>query len=499
MSVSSEWTALKTAWSIMILAFIGRILLSGQFQLTPDEALYWQTSWHSPSGIPDLAILPVQAIRLSSFLFGHTEPAVRLPGVAGLLLAGFYMGLLTATIFSWNTALHVTLLTQGILLFNLNSLIMSPYSLLLPCWAAVCYHSVQAMHEHRTFDWLLAGFWFALGMLCSVTMILLLPCLMLCLILIRPFRVNLLYPGPWLGLLLGLALYLPIIYFKGNLNLLVLLKQISLQDLARDFIPDVHSALDFFLDQAILLTPVVLLLVVNAWLTGPASRNLNRADVQFLILTSLPVFLLYLVFPDALYSGEKWSITAPCVSAIILTGGLFSSTRSSFKGRPARRWVLGVVSAYLITIPLLLNMAFPALPLPWQPSQMNFETQGWKQLGAELADRLSDMPDPQNTFIFSMEPAISGELAFYMPGNPRTFSLNREAVDNRKTILRESRPLKGRNALGLVTTRAAVDRATSFFDKVELIETLVLFTTSGPAPVRRRTMYLIRASGFRLP
>lgn len=498
MSISSEWNALKAAWGIMILAFIGRVFISSQFQLTPDEALFWQTSRHALPAIPDLTVLPVQAVRLSSFLFGHTEPAVRLPAVAGLLLAGFYMALLTSSMFSWHTALHVTLLTQGILLFNLNSLIMSPYSLLLPCWAATCYHSVQAMHEHRTFDWLMTGFWFALGMLCSLTMMYLPVCLILCLILIRPFRVCLLYPGPWFGLLLGLAICLPVIFFHNDLNLL-LIKQTDIKDLLRDFIPDIQSTLDFLVDQIILLTPVVMLLVLLSWLTGTARRNLNRADVQFLILTSLPVFLLYMIFPDVLYSGEKWSITAPYVSAVILTGGLFSTTRSSFKGRPTRRWILGMLTAYLVTVPLLLHIAFPTLPLPWKPSQVSLETQGWQQLGAEFADRRSEMPDPQNTFFFSMEPEISAELAFYIPGNPRTISLDRRSFDRQKDFLLKTMQLEGSNGLGLVGTRAAIDRTATFFNRVELVAELTLPGAVGKSKARPKAFYLIRGSGFRFP
>lgn len=497
MSVSREWNSLKAVWSVVLLFLAARIFLGGQFLLTPEEALYWQTSQYPPAGGDGRSPVLTAAIWLSTSLFGNSEMAVRLPAVLGLALAALYMSLIAASMFSWHTALHVTLLSHGILQLNLAALVVTPFSLLLPCWAAVCFHASQAMHENRTDQWLFAGFWFGAGLLCDFSMILLLPFLMLCFILIKPFRICLLYAGPWFGFLLASAMFLLVSIWQENINLLFLIDQANWKNFAFNLIPDAAYSLQFIIDQVVLLTPVVLLLILAAWIGGGNKRHLVKPDVQFLLLTSLPLFLLYLVFPVFADSGTAW--TAPAyISGFILIAGLHSSTRSNFKGRPSGTWIFGLVTAYCITVPLVLQIAYPGLPVPVHLRQTNLAVSGWDLLGREVHDSALVMPSPEETFIFSMEPKIAAELAFYTPGNHRAVSLDHWTRTHRQTMLEQELQLIGRDGVGLVSTKAALDKAELLFDRVELERTLTVNTLRPGSLDENRTFYLLRGFGFRL-
>ncbi|GAB4336471.1 MAG: glycosyltransferase family 39 protein [Desulfobulbaceae bacterium] len=500
MSISSEWNSLKASWLIILIFFIGRIYLSGSFLLSPVEALYWQagTVNGANSFLPITSPLLTWMHKLSIAILGHHEIAVRLPATLALSLCALYMALLSASMFSWHAALHVTLLTQGILLYNLSALVVSPLSILALCWAAVCYHASQAMHENRTGGWLLAGFWFGLGLLTSPSMLLLLPCLVFCFIFIRPFRKCLLYAGPWLGLFFSLCIFLSaalLLHVPFSDFIAPFLKP---ADFLANLIPDLSHSIGFLSDQAILITPFVLLLVFTGWVTGSSGRRVVRADVQFLSLTSLPVFLFFLIFPVFENTGPAWSMIGT-LTAIILIGGLYSSTRTGFKGRPHRRWLIALVTAYCFSIPLLLKIPFPSLPLPVDFRQAALDVYGWDGLGRDVGGVLADMPDPEKTFVFSVEPGIAAELAFYTPGRPDVLSLDHRSRTDGTYAPQEFQRFTGRDGVGVVRTTTAVEKLKTLFARVERSGETVMDSETRSAGSRPGKFILVRCFDFSGP
>jgi len=496
MSISREWNSLKAVWIILLLAMAARIFLSSQFLLAPDEALYWEAGRYAVTGEEQLSLIQTGAVHLSTALFGNNELAVRLPSILALTLAGIYMALIAASMFSWHTALHVTLLGQGILLLNMAALVVSPYSLLLACWSAVCYHASQGMHDKRIEQWLFAGFWFGIGMLCKLTMVLLLPGIVLCFILIKPFRNCLLFPGPWFGLLLAIGIYLPVNLWLGNMQLTTLGESFDLVEMARNLVPDPAYSLQFLFDQTILLTPLVLLLILTGWLTAPTRRHLVQADAQFLILTSLPYFLLFLIFPVFEDNGNVWTATA-YPTALVLIAGLNSSVRSSFKGSPNRRWILTVLTAYCITVPLVLQVVYPALPLPIHPSQTSMATTGWDLLSREVDNSARKMPDRDNTFIFTMEPKLTAELTFYLPDTYKTVSLDLRTRTSRTDYLEKELRLEGMDGIGLISTQAGIEKAERIFHTFQIERKLTLRAHGETNTDKERTYYVVRGFDFK--
>lgn len=499
MSVSSEWISFKATWGILLLALIARVFLSGQFLLTPEEAHYWQTGYFSqPTTYWNTPILS-WLISLSTSIFGNNEFAVRLPAILSITLGSFYIALLAAAMFSWHTGLHVTLLGQGILQFNLLALLISPYSLVFTCWCAVCYHSSQAMHSNRTVEWLLAGFWFGIGLLCKYFIVFLLPCIVFCFIGIKPFRTCLLYPGPWIAFLFSLILFGTVLFLMGDISSLPSMQSLNLEQIRLSIAPDVAYSIRFLFDQSILVTPLVFLLIMISWVPGISRRDMVMADVRFLMLTSLPLFLFFLVFPGFADSGTAWSASL-FVTAIILLAGLHSSTRSNFKGHPKLRWTIGCISAYLVTIPLLLQIAYPSLHIPLVISQTKLMDSGWDILGREIDHYLQVMPEQGDAFVFCMDPKLSGVISFYTTGHPQTISLDQQTLSPKKTVaLKQLEKLKAEDGLGIISTKAALKEIKSYFEKVELKKELQLQTSAQDPSAETQSYYIVHGFNFRLP
>ncbi|HEB67991.1 MAG TPA: glycosyltransferase family 39 protein, partial [Desulfobulbus sp.] len=177
MQTTKEWNCMVATWLVILIGLGIRLAVSTQFLLVPDEANYWQWSRYLALGYHDHPPMIAWTIGLATRIFGQTEFAVRLPTVLGMAVTSFYLCLLAARWFSCRCAFHVALLVQGILLFNGASLIATPDGLLLPCWAAACYHSAMAISNRSRGQWLMTGLWFGLGLLSKYTMILFLPSL----------------------------------------------------------------------------------------------------------------------------------------------------------------------------------------------------------------------------------------------------------------------------------------------------------------------------------
>ena len=203
-------------WLLLFLALALRLAVSSHFLLAPDEANYWQWSRHLDLGYHDHPPMIAWTIGLATSLFGHTEWAVRLPTILGLTLASAFLCLLAARWFSWRVALHTGLVSQLLLLTNGSALIATPDGLLLPCWAAACYHAAVAVETDRRGHWLATGLWFGLGLLCKYTMLLFPASLGLTLLVSADRRRRLLGPWPWLGLLLGLLLFTPVLVWNAQ-------------------------------------------------------------------------------------------------------------------------------------------------------------------------------------------------------------------------------------------------------------------------------------------
>ncbi|MCI5132556.1 MAG: glycosyl transferase, partial [Candidatus Electrothrix sp. EH2] len=157
-----ETKYLRLTWLVLTAGLAVRLLISGQFLLVPDEAYYWQWSRYLALGYHDHPPMIAWGIWGATKLLGHTEFAVRLPAILALAAASVYLCLLTVRWFSWQTALHVALLTQGLLLLNGSALIATPDSMLLLFWAAASYHAARAVEEDTLLQWLLTGICFGL-------------------------------------------------------------------------------------------------------------------------------------------------------------------------------------------------------------------------------------------------------------------------------------------------------------------------------------------------
>ncbi|HEB49676.1 MAG TPA: glycosyltransferase family 39 protein [Desulfobulbus sp.] len=496
MTTTTETEQLRTAWLILGLALVIRMLLSGSFLLVPDEANYWQWSRYLALGYHDHPPMIAWTIWLATRIFGQNEFAVRLPTVLGITLCSVYMCLLARRIFSGRAALYTALLSQGVLLFNGAALIATPDGLLLPCWAAACYHAHRALEEDTGSQWLLTGLWFGLGLLSKYTMLLFLPSLFLCMVFSR-WRSRLASPRPWLGFLLGCALFTPVMIWNARNEWATFRHVLYQGGIDNASLITFRFIADFLATQAALLSPLVFLLLLAAWLR-PARDDINglRSGAVYLNWMSLTTFVVFLLLSLHVRIYGNWAATA-YTAGLVLVAGRFGAGRGTTAGR-RRLWTATVVLAWAMTVPVLVQAVYPALPLPMSLDRVARETVGWDELGRRIFLARNTMPRPEQTFIFGLRYQYASELAFYVPGQPRTVSINHWTRPNVYDFWVSDDMLRGKDAVGIYEYQGMDKRLADLFDRIDPPEAIRIYRHSpwfGRQLVR--TLYLVRCYGFR--
>jgi undecaprenyl-diphosphatase len=497
MQTTKEWNCTIAAWLIILVALAVRLFISSRFLLVPDEANYWQWSRHLALGYHDHPPMIAWTIGLATRLFGQNEFAVRLPTVLGLAVTSFYLFALSARWFSRRCGFHVVLLLQGLLLLNGAALIATPDGLLLPCWAAACYHSAMALSYRSPGQWLLTGIWFGLGMLSKYTMLLFLPSLFFCMLIIPFYRKQLATVWPWFGLLVGLACFTPVLLWNSHNGWATFRHVLYQGGIDNSSLITLRYVVDFLGTQLLLLSPLVFLLLLSVWLSRSTRSRLQPADASFLISMSATTFVVFFLLSFHVRIYGNWP-AAGYLSGIVLLAAVYSPGRAGAVPRTTRLWNIAVGTAYLLTVPILIQLLYPVLPLSINLDRIARETTGWDKLGLRVDQVVNSMPRPEETFIFGLRYQESSELAFYMPGQPETVSINKWARPNVYDYWFDDAMLLGKDGVGVYEWKGMAQHLSTLFDRIDSPEEINLYRISpwfGKQLVQ--TLYLIRGYGFK--
>ncbi len=442
-------------WGYLLFWFALRLIHSGLFLLAPDEANYWQWGRHLDWSYHDQSPMIGWMIHLATSMLGHTERAVRLPSVISVTLASIYLVLLARRWFGPRTARAVAILSQSVLLFNVGGLMATADGLQAAAWAAVLYHGARAYEENTWGQWLAAGTWFGLGLLSKYTMVLVAPCIFGFGLMSPAHRNRLATLKPYAGLLLGLVIFMPVICWNAAHHWNSIRHVAYIGGANRGFSLHFRFLGDFIASQAALLSPLVFLAICRSWFKTFVDKGADRAWMpKYLLWTSLPVVAGFALLSLHTRVYGNWP-GAGYLAAIVLAAFTLLDGK---EGKQARRryWVWTLVSSYALTLVVLIHTVWPFLPIPPDLDRTATELCGWDQLGTRVAAEVKSMPRPERTFIFGRRYQIASELAFYVPGQPFTVSINRWNRPNVYDYWFDDGQLLGMDAVGV--TRSKDDR-----------------------------------------
>lgn len=489
------WVAL---WALI------RFIYAGTFNLVPDETNYWQWGRHLDLGYHDQAPMIGWLIHVGTLILGHTEQAVRLPSVMALAVTSVYLVKMASHWFGHRTALGVAIMSQGIFVFNVGGILATADGIQAAGWAAACYHVGRAYEDNTWHQWLLGGAWFGFGMLSKYSMALFLPFAFLYGLASAQHRGRLAGIRPYVGVGLGLLMFTPVIVWNARHSWNSVRHVAYIGGAGKEMAIHWNFFGDFIAAQAALLTPLAFILVLMAWwhVIRRCRQPSTWAD-RYLLWLSLPVFAGFAMLSLHTRVYANWPMMG-FVPASVLVVAHYGPGSHRWERRGWRRmWRWTLATAYGMTLVVFTQVVWPVLPIPLHLDRTSLEIPGWRELGVKTQEVVDTMPRPDRTFIFGTMYQTASELAFYVPGQPQTLSINQWHRPNVYDYWWEDADRLGWDAVGVTDVPYShTEHFYKIFDRVEPPIALHIYRPGvfgriGPDDTPAKSFYIYRAYGFK--
>ena len=414
----------------------------GPFDLTPDEAHYWE--WSRRLDLSYYSKGPAVAYIIAFFtkLGGNNEVSVRLGAVIISAVASLILYILARDIFnSERVGLLAGLLPHLTPLYAAGSVLMTTDAPLILFWGLTIYFfrkavikqlpvsSYQLAEERITYHgiyWYLAGIAVGLGLLSKYTMALIFPCLLLYLLFYREDRCWLKKKEPYIAFIISLIIFSPVIIWNIQHDFVTLKHEMGHAHVEKGLSLSPASAIEFLGSQLGLLTPFIFLVVVYGIIkTGIVGFKHGRRDYVLLFFTSAPVFLFFVI--KSLQAEVEANWAAPAYFAAFISIGIYGGIyerfhdKKWFKAGFAITLFIGFLATVITHFPGLLKLVGVRDLEAKAPINRII---AWEELGLKVGGIYSNMTEKRGTFIFSDTYQMTSELAFYVPGNPVTYNIN---------------------------------------------------------------------------
>lgn len=476
-----------------------RFWYDAQHELLQDEAYYWQWSRHLDWGYYDNTPLMAPVIRLFTSLFGSTELGVRAGASVCALVISLFVYLLAKRLFGPAVAVVSVVLANIIPLFAAGSVIMTQDPVQIAFWAAALYVTQRALTDRPRWSWwVAAGILAGLAAQAKLNALALLPGVFLYVLLSPTARARWLRrPEPYVAGLIALLIFAPFVWWNHTHQNAFWIHAHAMASRGSGH-DGLKWVLRFLGDQALLLSPFIFLTYLYTLYDG-ARRGVKEHDDAYLYLWCPSLIAFSATVVTALRSKVEgnWAVDS-YVTGVILVAAVF--VRVWERRQPlGRMWVglgmgLAVVLASVALFPGLLYGV--GIKFPKATDDRTNELYGWRTLGERIQrERAAMGGDP---FVFGINYRMPSEAAFYLPGQPQTYSLFLNYKSSEYRFWEDPDALKGHDAVFLNDTdnQDHFDDLRAVFTRVEPQPPLLIFR-KPPYTTPIRTIQIVRCYGFK--
>jgi 4-amino-4-deoxy-L-arabinose transferase-like glycosyltransferase len=205
-----------------------RLVAAAWTPLTFDEAYYWMWSKHLAGGYYDHPPAVAAVIRLGTMMAGDTELGVRLASILLALPMSWALFRATSILFgSMRVAATATILLNVTLMAAVGTLIVTPDAPLLVASSFVLFYLAKILETGRGVWWLAAGAAIGAALLSKYTALFFGPAILMWLVSVPEMRRWLISPWLYLGGLVALAVFSPVILWNADHQWVSFIKQMG--------------------------------------------------------------------------------------------------------------------------------------------------------------------------------------------------------------------------------------------------------------------------------
>lgn len=409
----------RTVIALLAVLFIVRFLCAAMVPLAYDEAYYWLWSKHLAGGYYDHPPMVAVFIRLGTLLAGDT--------VFGLRLVGVLLGI-PATWAVWRAALilfnDLRAAAAAALFFNLTVIVAGGTVLatidapLIVASAFVLWTLAEVMRSGRGAWWLAVGAAVGFALLSKYNALFFGVSILAWLLIVPEQRRWLVTPWPYLGGVVALVLFAPVIVWNAEHGWVSFLKQFG-RSLPGEF--TLRYLGEFLAGQVGLATPFIFVLGALGLAAFWQGRGAAR-DVRVLLSALIWPVALYFLW-HSLHGRVEANWTAPAFPAFTVAAA--SAAAIDWHGTWARLvdWSRGLAVPVALAILAFLYAQgmFGTVPLGVIDPTARQLGPGWQKLGAEIDATRAKIGA---RVVLTTSYGTTGWLSFYLPSRPPVVQIN---------------------------------------------------------------------------
>jgi 4-amino-4-deoxy-L-arabinose transferase-like glycosyltransferase len=398
--------------SLIVLALVMlRLVAAAVTPLTFDEAYYWTWSKHLAGGYYDHPPMVALVIRLGTLVAGDTELGVRLVSILAALPMSYALFRAAAILFgNTRVAASAAILLNITLMAAVGTLIVTPDSPLLVASSFVLFCLAKVLETGRGVWWLAVGAAVGAALLSKYTALFFGPAILIWLVSVPKLRHWLISPWLYLGGLIALALFSPVILWNWDHQWVSFIKQLGrarIEDFRPAFIGELVPT------QVAFATPPVFILGAMG-LHALAWRKTGALPARVLVEAMFWTIVAYFVW-HSLHARVEANWFAPVYPAFAIAAAV-AAHLAKWEGRAARvaefcmRWA--APSAVVMFVALVVQADTGLLSGYRRDATVRSIGVGWRELAGGIE---RERVRVGATCVLAQDYGTTGWLAFYLP------------------------------------------------------------------------------------
>lgn len=397
---------------LTILALVAlRLVAAAWTPLTFDEAYYWMWSKHLAGGYYDHPPMVALVIRLGTMLAGDTEFGVRLVSILLALPMSWAEYRAAAILFgSQRLAATATILLNITLMAAVGTLVVTPDAPLLVASSFVLFFLAKVLETGRGGWWLAVGVAVGAALLSKYTALFFGLAILIWLAAVPKLRPWLVSPWPYLGGLVSLLIFSPVIVWNAEHHWVSFIKQIGrarIEDFRPAFVGELIPT------QIAFATPLVFILGAMG-LYSLLKRNAGASAARALINATFWTIVVYFIW-HSLHARVEANWFAPVYPAFAIAAAV-AADLTQWDARQQRivnfclRWASPV--GILMFALLIVQANTGVLSGFRRDATVRSVGVGWRELAREIEAVRARVGA---TCVLAPDYGTTSWLAFYLP------------------------------------------------------------------------------------
>jgi hypothetical protein len=397
---------------LIVLALVVLRLVAAAFTpITFDEAYYWMWSKHLAGGYYDHPPMVALVIRLGTLIAGDTELGVRLVSILLALPMSWAIYEATWVMFGGRrVAATATILLNVTLMAAVGTMIVTPDAPLLVASSFVLLTLAKVLQTGRGAWWLAVGVATGCALLSKYTALFFGPAILIWLIVVPKLRHWLLSPWLYLGGLVAVVMFAPVILWNADHHWVSFIKQMGrarIEDLRPIFIAELIPT------QFVFATPAVWILGAMG-LYALYQRLAGALAVRVLLNTMFWTIVAYFIW-HSLHARVEANWFAPVYPAFAIAAAVAAhlvqwARREQSVVSFCLRWAApgGIVMFALLVVQANTGM----LSGYRRDATVRSVGVGWRETAGEIEAVRARVGA---TCVLAPDYGTTGWLAFYLP------------------------------------------------------------------------------------